>query len=43
MDEGPGGCRVNYKRTVAEHVCSEAGTKDKGLLWDKERINNSTS
>lgn len=43
MDEGPGGCRADYKQAVAEHVRSEAKTKDKGLLGDKERINNSTS
>ena len=31
MDEGPGGCRANYKQVVAEHVRSGVKTKDKGL------------
>ena len=34
MDEGPGGCRANYKQVVAEHVRGGVKTKDKGLLRD---------
>ena len=43
MDEGPGGCCADYKQAVAEHVRSEAKTKDEGLLGDNKRINSSTS
>ena len=28
VDEGPGGCRANYKQAVAEHVRGGAKTKD---------------
>lgn len=28
VDEGPGGCRANYKQAVAEHVRAGAKTKD---------------
>ena len=43
MDEGPGACYADYKQVVAERVCSEAKTKDKGLLGDNKRINSSIS
>ena len=41
MVGGPGGCRADCKQAVAEHVSSEAKTKDKGLLGDDKRINSS--
>ena len=28
MDEGPGGCRANYKQAVAKHVRGRAKTRD---------------
>ena len=31
MDEGPGGCRVNYKQAVGEQVRGGAKTKDMRL------------
>ena len=41
---GLGGvCCVDYKQAVAEHIRSEAKTKDKELLGDNKRINSSTS
>ena len=43
MDERPGGCCADYKQAVAEHVCSETKTKDKGLLEDNKRINSNMS
>ena len=42
-EEESGGCCADYKQAVAERVCSEAKTKDKGLLRDNKRINSSTS
>ena len=29
-EEGSGGCCADYKQAVAERICSEAKTKDKG-------------
>lgn len=43
MNEGPGRGHVNYKRAVAEHVRSEAKTKDQGLIGDDKRINSNMS
>ena len=41
MDEGPGRCCADYKQAIAERICNEAKTKDKGLLGDNKRINSS--